>query len=222
MSLEEKIEFVRNSEPRCPVVLILDSSDSMEGDRISQLNAGVMTFKQEVERDPIASLRVEVAIVSFNNSVSIVQDFITVYDFVPTQLSTNGMTAMGQAIEVALDMLEERRSIYRDNGIASYQPWAILITDGKPTDSWQGAATRVRQAIADRKVNFYVIGVQGANMNILREIASPNVPPVMLQGLKFQELFRWISVSLRRVSCSRVGEDQVELPPITGWAQANT
>jgi len=222
MPLEDKIEFVRNSEPRCPVVLLLDSSASMEGDRISQLNAGVMTFKQEVERDPTASLRVEVAIISFSNSVSIIQDFITIDDFIPTQLSAKGLTAMGQAIEVALDMLEERRAIYRDNGIASYQPWVILITDGEPTDSWKSAAIRVRQAIADRKVNFYVIGVQDANMNILREIASPNVPPVMLQGLKFQELFKWVSASLRRVSSSKVGGGQVELPPINGWAQTNT
>lgn len=219
MSLEKNIEFVRNPEPRCPVVLLLDSSISMEGERISQLNAGVVTFKEEVKRDPTASLRVEVAVISFNDSVNVIQDFITVDDFVPTRLATKGRTVMGRAIAEALDMVEDRKAIYRDNGIPFYQPWIILITDGEPTDAWQNSASRVRQAVADRKVNFYVIGVQDANMSILRDISSS---AVMLQGLKFKELFKWVSASLKIVSSSRVGGGQAELPPITGWAQVNT
>lgn len=62
------------------------------------------------------------------------------------------------------------------------------------------------------------MGVQGANLNFLRNIAHPNTPPVMLDGLKFQELFSWLSASLTRVSTSQV-DDKINLPPIDGWAQ---
>ncbi|HAJ18744.1 MAG TPA: hypothetical protein DCL95_01555 [Rhodospirillaceae bacterium] len=56
-------------------------------------------------------------------------------------------------------------------------------------------------------------------MDILREIASPNRPPLMLRGLKFRDLFQWLSASVRRVSLSRIDGERLMLPPVTGWAE---
>jgi uncharacterized protein YegL len=58
-------EFFDNPENRCPVVLLLDTSGSMAGEPIQELNRGVNLFRDEILRDAKASLRVEVAIVSF-------------------------------------------------------------------------------------------------------------------------------------------------------------
>jgi uncharacterized protein YegL len=129
------IEFAKNPEPRCPVVLLLDTSGSMSGERIDELNAGLAIFKQEVQRDTTASLRVEVAIITFDSSVNLIQDFVTIDNFSPPQLTTTGTTAMGQGIELALNEVESRKAIYKSNGIQYYQPWVFLITDGGPTDS---------------------------------------------------------------------------------------
>ena len=213
------IEFAKNPEPRCPVVLLLDTSGSMSGDRIDELNAGLAIFKQEVQRDTTASLRVEVAIITFDSSVNLIQDFVTIDNFYPPQLTTTGMTAMGEGIELALNEVENRKAIYKSNGIQYYQPWVLLITDGGPSDSWQSAAQRVSQATANGKISFYAVGVQGADMNILGQI---DPEPLMLQGLQFQEMFRWLSDSMKRVSSSKVGGGQTALPPISKWAQTNT
>ncbi len=213
------IEFAKNPEPRCPVVLLLDTSGSMSGDRIDELNAGLAVFKQEVQRDTTASLRVEVAIITFDSYVNLIQDFVTIDNFYPPQLTTTGMTAMGQGIELALNEVENRKAIYKSNGIQYYQPWVFLITDGGPSDSWQSAAQRVSQATANGKISFYAVGVQGADMNILGQI---DPEPLMLQGLQFQEMFRWLSDSMKRVSSSKVGGGQTALPPISKWAQTNT
>jgi uncharacterized protein YegL len=51
--------------PRCPVVLLLDTSGSMRGTPIQELNAGVELFRDELLADALASKRVEVAIVGF-------------------------------------------------------------------------------------------------------------------------------------------------------------
>lgn len=217
-----EIEFINNPEPRCPVVLLLDISGSMCGQPIDQLNAGLATFKQEVQRDATASQRVEVAIVTFNTSVETVQDFIIIDQFNPPQLMASGTTSMGQGIESALNLVESRKATYKNHGIQYYRPWVFLITDGGPTDSWQNAAQQVRQADSARKVSFYAVGVQGADMNTLAQIAPPNTPPLMLQGLNFQSLFRWLSDSMTIVSSGKVGGDQVSLPPLTGWAQTST
>jgi uncharacterized protein YegL len=215
-------EFADNPEPRCPVVLLLDVSGSMSGSPIDQLNAGVTTFKQEIEQDDTASLRVEVAIITFGSTAELLQDFITIDQFNPPHLSASGSTVMGSAIQMALSKVENRKIEYKSNGIQYYQPWVFLITDGKPTDNWESAAQQVRQADADRKISFYAVGVQGADMSILSQIAPPNTPPLKLDGLKFAELFRWLSDSMKRVSSNKVGTTQVSLPPVNGWAITST
>lgn len=117
----------------------------MSGAPISALNSGLAAFREEVYKDEIASLRVEVALVTFG-PVRLAQEFVTIDNFVPPKLEANDVTPMGEAIEYALDLLEERKETYKNNGVQYYRPWVILITDGAPTDSWHNAAQRMRQA----------------------------------------------------------------------------
>lgn len=219
MSLEEIIQFAKNPEPRCPVVLLLDTSQSMSGQPISELNAGVAIFKQEVQKDKKASLRVEVAIITISDEQpQLVQPFVTINEFNPQTLTTSGRTPMGQAIELALEKVEARKQTYKNFGISYYQPWIVLITDGEPTDDWQNAAQRVEEATAAKKLCFFAIGVRNAKMDILKQIAPSNISPMMLDGLKFKELFRWLSASMEKVSTSNIGE-QVDLPSVSGWGK---
>lgn len=213
MSLTDEIEpFLGNPERRCPVVLLLDTSASMSGERIAQLQTGINTFKREVQADTTAALRVEVALITFNTSAELVQEFVDIKKFAPPVLSASGQTALGQGIDLALSTVQERSNVYREYGISYYKPWIFLITDGIPTDEWTDAAARVRDLRRSRKLTFFAVGVEGANMNILKQIA----PSKRLDGLKFQELFQWISDSLTKVSHSREDE-QVELPPTNDW-----
>jgi uncharacterized protein YegL len=212
-------EFVENPENRCPVILLLDTSGSMSGQPIQELNRGIAVLKEDILRDTKASLCVEVAIVRFG-PVRLVQNFVTIDNLTPPRLEADGGTPMGEAIEYALDLLENRKATYKDSGIQYYRPWVFLITDGAPTDSWQYAAERVREAEVNRRLCFFSVGVQGADMNTLRQIAPSERPPVLLNGLDFRSLFVWLSTSMKRVSVGKVGE-AVALPPV-GWGQITT
>src|SRR5262245_4657349 len=103
----EQIEFAENPDPRCPCVLLLDVSSSMQGDPISALNDGLKAFGREVSSDAVAARRVEVAIVTFGSGAHTVQDFVTVDQFVAPALVANGQTHMGIGIETALNLLEQ-------------------------------------------------------------------------------------------------------------------
>jgi uncharacterized protein YegL len=212
-------EFVENPENRCPVILLLDTSGSMLGQPIEELNRGLAAFRQDVIKDAQASLCVEVAIVTFG-PVRLVQDFVTIDEFTPPELEASGTTPMGSAIEFALNLLEKRKQTYKDHGVLYYRPWVFLITDGAPTDYWQNAAQRVKEAEEQRRVLFFGVGVKGAEMKLLKQITPPERPPVMLNGLDFRELFVWLSTSMKRVSTGKIGE-AVALPPI-GWGQISS
>jgi uncharacterized protein YegL len=105
-------EFADNPEPRCPCLLLLDNSGSMAGRPISELNAGLTAFKEELAADSLAAKRVEVAVVSFG-PVSVVNDFQTADVFQAPVLGPLGDTPMGAAIVQGLDMIEQRKAAYR-------------------------------------------------------------------------------------------------------------
>ncbi|MEH2035304.1 vWA domain-containing protein [Nostoc sp.] len=213
-------EFVENPENRCPVILLLDTSGSMSGQPIQELNRGLAAFKADVLKDSQASLSVEVAMITFGPIVKLTQDFVTIDQFTPPTLEVAGVTPMGAAIEYALDFLENRKQTYKDNGILYYRPWVFLITDGAPTDSWDSAAQRLRQAEAQSRLSFFAVGVKDADMNILKQISLPERPPITLNGLDFRELFVWLSASMKRVSSGKVGQ-AVALPAM-GWGQISS
>jgi uncharacterized protein YegL len=213
------VEFAENPEPRVPCVLIVDTSTSMHGPRIDELNKGLQVYRDELLADPLAAKRVEVAIVTFGGRVTRLVDFTTAANFNPPTLQVIGGTPMGAAISTALDMIEERKNSYREHGVAYYRPWAFLITDGEPNDHWKPVASRVKAGEQQKAFSFFAVGVEGANMEVLSQISVRQ--PLWLLGMKFAELFSWLSNSQQAVSRSSPGEEVPLLDPTTGpqgWA----
>jgi uncharacterized protein YegL len=217
LTLDEVVEFAENPEPRCPCVLLLDTSGSMQGTAISALNEGLISFRDELLQNSLAARRVEVAIITFDSKVDVVQDFVTVDQFTPPQLTAQGLTTMGSGINKALDLIADRKAQYRSNGIAYYRPWIFMITDGEPQGEFEDvvekAAQRLQVDEANKRVAFFTVAVENANMSRLGQITVR--APLKLKGLNFVEMFVWLSASMSAVSHSKV-DDQVALPPI-GW-----
>ena len=210
-------EFAMNAEPRCPCLLLLDTSTSMRGRPMAELNEGLQTFKAQLMADEMATQRVEVGIVTFG-PVRVHTQFQTAEAFAAPTLQANGDTPLGAAIDQGLDLLDARKRAYKEAGIAYYRPWIFLITDGAPTDAWRQAAARVREGdnAARKAFSFFAVGVEGADMAALTQICAAERPPLKLQGLNFRELFTWLSSSLGGVAKSQPGQ-LVALPPPTGW-----
>ena len=211
--------FAENPEPRVPCVLILDVSGSMGGQPIQELNDGLRQYREELSADAIASKRVEVAIVTFGEQVTTVLEFTTAEGFHPPLLSASGMTPMGRAVNQAIDMLEARKQVYKASGIAYYRPWLFLITDGGPNDDgWERAADRAVAGDKAKSFAFFGVGVGDADMVTLKRFCVRD--PLMLKGVRFRDLFLWLSSSQRSVSRSTPGEDVPLQNPATpeGWA----
>jgi uncharacterized protein YegL len=211
-------EFVDNPEPRCPCLLLLDTSHSMQGQPISELNNGLVAFKDELAADALAMKRVEIGIITFG-PVATLADFHTADAFQPPRLSTSGDTPMGAAILQGIEMIRQRKDKYKTNGIDYYRPWIFLITDGAPTDDWASAAEAVKRGEQDNAFAFFAVAVQGADMNTLNQIAPRGAN--RLSGLRFRDLFAWLSSSLKGVSHSQSyspnGKGALVPIPSPGW-----
>jgi uncharacterized protein YegL len=216
----DHIEFAENPDPRCPCVLLLDVSASMQGESIAALNEGLKAFQREVSGDTIAARRVEIAIVTFGSGAELTQDFVTVDQFVAPELTARGQTFLGAGIEMALNALEQRKVAYRNSGVAYYRPWVFLITDGapvgEPDELVESARGRLVAEQQNGKLVFFAVGTESADFSRLGTFTMPNRPPLQLKGVQFVELFEWLSKSQQAVAQSHPGE-QVPLPP-AGWA----
>lgn len=210
-------DLIENPSPRCPVALVLDTSGSMSGEPIAELNAGAQLLVEELKRDDLARWSVELAVYTAGGSADRILEFTCVDQIAGiAPMSAGGSTPLGAATRMALNDLEARKNQYRNAGVPYYQPWLVLISDGAPTDSWQDAASRARELSANRKLVSLPIGVQEAKLGILGQFSSK--PALALQGLKFRDFFAWLSASLSRVSASSSSESSVSLPPTDPWA----
>jgi len=209
-------DLIENPSVRCPVALVLDTSGSMYGERIAELNAGIQLFIDEVRRDDLARWSVDLAIFTFGQDARCVQDFIGVEEIAGIMpLSAEGSTPMGSAVKLALDALGARKEAYRNVGVPYYQPWLVLISDGAPTDEWDDAARQARELSAKRKLVSLPVGVSGADLEILSQFTSKKA--ISLKETKFRDFFSWLSASMARVSASTSSDARVTLPPMSSW-----
>ncbi len=210
--------LAENPEPRSQCVLVLDNSSSMGGDKIAQVNQGLIDFLQILRADEMASDRVEIAIVTFGGSVKVAQEFVLAKDFTPPQLMAGGDTPLFAAVCEAGRLIRERRQLYKKFELDSFRPFVVVITDGYPNanDSIEAAQQMVREfeSATDPadQASFFFFGVEGADMKTLNAISKR--PAMKIRGAQFRQVFPWVGLSVRQISISNVG-DNVELPQIT-------
>lgn len=224
-NLIDRLEIANPQHPKVALVLLLDTSGSMSGSKIEQLNEALVVLKQDLFSDDLARKRVEIAVVTFGERINVNNYFTSVEDFNPIQLIANGYTPMGDAIDTALDLIEQRKQEYKSKGMDYYRPWIFLITDGEPTDmkpgdfKWNSIIEKIKNGETNKKFAFFVIGVEPANMDIIKQIAPLDRPALNLKDNRFKDMFVWISISLQAVSKSRPGEQVYFENPVTpsGW-----
>jgi uncharacterized protein YegL len=202
----------------------------MSGAPIEQLNKGYDALREALAEDPLARKRTEIGVITFGGTAQLAVPFTEGRDLGQSTFTTEGMTPMGAAVELGLDQLLARKKTYKEAGLEYFRPWLFVITDGEATDgqTFTAAAARAQEIEAKKGVTVFPIGVAGANMTKLAELSSIR-EPLLLNGLKFIEMFQWLSASMSVVSQSSPGAtdeqiasneqgEQTALPSPRGWA----
>ncbi len=220
-----------NPDPRVACVVLVDVSGSMQGEPITALERGFAAFTHYLHNETLASKRVEVAVVTFGTVATVLVPMQEARALQPARFTASGTTNMAAGIHLALDIIEDRKYAYKAAGLQYYRPWVLVLTDGKPNiDGFDEAVARLNAAESARGVTVFAVGA-GSKVDY-QQLARLSVQrtPAPLDGLKYEELFEWLSASLSNVSNSQefarndealssLG-DAVKLPSVAGWTSA--
>jgi Uncharacterized protein encoded in toxicity protection region of plasmid R478, contains von Willebrand factor (vWF) domain len=184
----------------------------MDGTPMKNLNKAINDFRGKLSLDEMAKKRVDVAVIQFNDSPELVQNFTPILMMKPVTLEAGGQTAMGAAINFAIDKVKERNRFYASMGIPCFKPWIFMITDGAPTDDVMAAANRIKEEESKGKfgkLKFFALGTPGANMDTLSKISKR---VLKLEDTDFSGIFDWLAESMSIISVSQVGGAEAQLP----------
>lgn len=186
-----------------PVAIVCDTSGSMSGTPIQNVNLSVNRFTEDVCKDPKAAGLVDVAVISFNHEPTVVQGFRPITELQPVQFSAGGGTNISAALEMAINKIRERCHLYEENGIEIKMPYIILITDGYGGDVTE-ISRIIKQRTADKKMQLWVLAVKGYDKETIAKLTDGKrvFELVNEDGYDFTDFFDLMAISIKVMSKS--------------------
>ena len=148
-------EFTASKAKPLPVVLLLDTSGSMYGDKISSLNDAVRKMLRTFTKEESQANEFLVSIVTFGGTASLAYSPTPASELAYTNLSADAGTPLGAAIDVAKTLIEDREQ----TPSRAYRPLVVLVSDGVPTDSWESKLDHFIQDGRSAKCDRMALGI---------------------------------------------------------------
>lgn len=202
---------------RLPILLCLDVSGSMNNivdnsgkAKIDLLNEGLQEFFSELQKDVVTRYTAEVAIVTFGGDrakrqaidVKKVRDFSRIeIQQTPPVLEAYGFTPIGEAVNLGLALLEERKKQYKARGTTYLRPWIVIMSDGRPNGGSDSELAEAKKKIHSYAVDKKVVPISVA-IGKQDEEASKHLSEfgdglvIPMNTRKFLEFFRWLHQSV--------------------------
>ena len=206
-------DFGTSTKRRLPICFALDTSGSMMGTPIKQLNMGLNNFVSSIKANDDTRNSTDIAIVTFGSKVEIVMPFGKIKDGLPEISASTTLTPIGEGILTSLELLNARKEGYKEMGIKYYQPWLVVITDGAP----QGPNAMANMELAikacnelekDDKLVIFNIGVgNSVDFDILKRLSVKREEPISVSSGDFGKLFEFLGSSSSSVVSSGMSDD---------------
>lgn len=185
-------------------VLLLDTSSSMTGTGILNLNSALNSF-MSWHQNRTDSENIDVAVVTFNSSAQVVNEFAPLSRLDISDLSASGSTNLLAGLQAAYCLIKGKRRQYANLMVSSFVPWIILITDGMP-DEQQPCIDFVKEKEDRGRFFLYGFGTSGYDKEFMRRLCAPGAL-FEFDESNFEGAFKFISDSLSKLSDSKTDEE---------------
>ncbi len=209
-SLREVIKLGLNSfvarEPRAlPIFVLADTSGSMRGDKINELNLALREMLTALtEADDIRG-KFQLSVIAFGGNVEIIQPLADIDGITLSELTATGNTPMGEAFEVVKELIEDKDVV----SSRAYTPTIVLISDGIPTDCTEEMYNRknyneweplqkLHSGNRTSKCQRLALGIgEDADLEMLKAfINNPEIPVIKTKDASgIVKFFRWVTMS---------------------------
>ncbi|MCR5348695.1 MAG: VWA domain-containing protein [Bacilli bacterium] len=212
-------DLITNTSARIPVCLCVDVSGSMY-DLLPRVNEGIRELYEALAKEDATKDSVEVCVVDFSDDARVVRDFETVVGTsAPKVGPVRGCTDLAAGINTCLDLLDQRKDMYKQNHLDYYQPHLVVFSDGEPTSAYESARSRVQSLVSARKLTFLpiVLGEDAQRAaGVLREFSEK--PPI--KAVDIVGFFQWYSKSLATIGVSNPGDKvKMDTEGIKKWGE---
>jgi uncharacterized protein YegL len=138
--------------------------------------------------------------------------------FNPPTLNAGGTTALGSALRLLGDSLDNDIIPNSPERRGDYKPLVFLMTDGMPTDNWEREADAIKGRTKKKVATIIALGCGGGvDQNTLKRITEVVMLMDQITPDQITQYFKWVSQSVSTASVSAqaagVGEAQAQLPP---------
>lgn len=180
-----------------PVIVLADVSGSMSANgRIDALNGAVSEMIATFAEEDDVRAEIHVSVIAFGGAGATVHKPLRpARDLQWEAMAATGRTPMGQALELARTMLEDREAIPS----RAYRPTLVLVSDGVPTDDWRTPLTALLESERASKAARFAMGI-GADANretLTTFLADDNARLFQADEARTIKLFfRWVTMSV--------------------------
>jgi len=125
---------------------LIDKSGSMVGNKIGAVNDAIVNVLPMVKEiaDNNADAEIKVAVLEFSSGVNWLYDEPKLLDdFIWQDVQASGLTSLGEACK-ELESKLHKHAGYMSSGSGSYAPVVILLSDGEPTDDFEGGLRKLK------------------------------------------------------------------------------
>lgn len=187
---------------RLPIYFLLDVSDSMVGEPREALQKGLERIVDELRSNPYALETAHISVIAFAGRAKTLVPLTDVLSYYNPSLSVGSGTALGLAMEQLMESIDKDVKMSVEGKKGDWQPLVYILTDGKPTDSYDAAFARWKEDYAHR-THVVAIGLgQFADTEALSQIAEQTFTYSGENKKDFNAMIRWISNSISAVSAS--------------------
>ena len=199
-------------------IWICDCSGSMMADgKISSLNDAIKQslpeMKKIADQNPFAKIFVR-AIKFSNGAEWINNDPVPLENFSWFDLEADGVTDMGKA----LSMVADEMKIPPMPKTRAFPPVLVLVSDGQPTDNYEGGLKKLLGEPWGKRAVRIGIGIgNDADMDVLQKfINNPEIKPLLAHNSpELIKLIRWVSTTVTQtVSESSESHGGFTPPPL--------
>jgi len=200
---------------RLPIYIILDTSRSMRGEPILAVNSGLQLLKDTLLKDPYAVETAFVSVIEYNTEPRQIVPLTEVISFNPPALEARGWSAMGAALRLLDQRLDEEILTNSEEQKGDYKPQVFLMSDGRPSDAWKMAVKTLRKRHTNTLGTIIALGCgPKADLETLSQVADIVLSTAELTPGVIVSYFKWVSqaINVASKSASAAG-GQINLPP---------